>query len=161
MKLFGKGKSNTELPTGSNIIAEKLNGFYEKLQVGWVQWMDRHTASLTKRDWALRLFCFVLCMGSYSAYRLINGVNGTKQKLFTITEIHKPISPGRTGTGLKDKAIISEAEHGRILRFHHYMDSLSADPSGKRIYDSIKQYRPGLMDSIRQIEDYYQQLKDK
>ncbi len=41
------------------------------------------------------------------------------------------------------------------------MDSLSADPSGKRIYDSIQQYRPGLMDSIRQIEDYYQQLKDK
>jgi len=41
------------------------------------------------------------------------------------------------------------------------MDSLARSPSGKILYDSIISQRPGLMDSVRFIENYYQQLKQK
>jgi hypothetical protein len=35
------------------------------------------------------------------------------------------------------------------------MDSLARSPSGKNLYDSITSQRPGLMDSVRFIEQLY------
>ncbi|ULT38451.1 hypothetical protein KRR40_25400 [Niabella defluvii] len=56
---------------------------------------------------------------------------------------------------------MSEAEYSRIKRFRVYMDSLARSPAGRTLYDSIIYHRPGLMDSVRFIENYYQQLKQK
>jgi hypothetical protein len=36
------------------------------------------------------------------------------------------------------------------------MDSLKSDITGKSVYDSLLRARPGLMDSIRLMENYYE-----
>ena len=52
----------------------------------------------------------------------------------------------------------SEKELVAIRAFEHWMDSLSKDGAGWRTYDSIIRQRPGLMDSARQAEAYYNHL---
>ena len=66
-----------------------------------------------------------------------------------------------TGEPPIEAAEVSEAEYSRIKKFRMYMDSLARSPSGKILYKSITRHRPGLMDSVRFIENYYQQLKQK
>jgi hypothetical protein len=39
-----------------------------------------------------------------------------------------------------------------IKRFRSWLDSLEADTTGRKIYDSILQHRAGLLDSLGQIE---------
>jgi hypothetical protein len=52
----------------------------------------------------------------------------------------------------------SEKELLAIRAFEHWMDSLSKDGAGRRTYDSIIRQRPGLMDSARQAEAFYNHL---
>ncbi|ULT42924.1 hypothetical protein KRR40_05095 [Niabella defluvii] len=86
---------------------------------------------------------------------------GQKDNSITITPIKKPKHATETGETKTDAAEVSEAEYSRIKNFRVYMDSLARSPSGKALYDSINNHRPGLMDSVRFIENYYQQLKQK
>jgi hypothetical protein len=38
--------------------------------------------------------------------------------------------------------------------FQKWLDSLQADSNGRKIYDTIRRERPGLLDSLRQVEKY-------
>ena len=67
----------------------------------------------------------------------------------------------KKGEANLEPAEVSEAEYSRIKRFRVYMDGLARSPAGKTLYDSIIHHRPGLMDSVWFIENYYQQLKQK
>ena len=46
-----------------------------------------------------------------------------------------------------------------IRRFLQQMDSLRQDSTGHRLYDSICQFRPGLIDSARTAEKFYNLFK--
>jgi len=43
----------------------------------------------------------------------------------------------------------------RLERGRRYLDSLAQTPSLKEKFDSLKLARPGLLDSLKQAEDYY------
>lgn len=43
----------------------------------------------------------------------------------------------------------------RLSRGRSYLDSLRQDPALKYKYDSLMRARPGLLDSLRQAEDYF------
>jgi hypothetical protein len=47
------------------------------------------------------------------------------------------------------------ATPGQWHSFRRWLDSLQADSNGKKIYDTIIKQRPGLVDSLRQIEKEY------
>ncbi|TRW22016.1 hypothetical protein FMM05_18850 [Flavobacterium zepuense] len=161
MKLFKSKKGNSDEPS-KGIIAEKLTAIYNKLQSGWAGWMSQRTSDLSKRDWVISLACFVLLMGGYSTYLVISGFTGTSAVISNnVSNIRKPAYTGQMDEPQNTGAPPSDAGHARIVGFRKYMDSLQADPSGKRIYDSIIKKRPGLMDSLVQVENYYQQFKNK
>jgi hypothetical protein len=44
---------------------------------------------------------------------------------------------------------------GQWHSFRRWLDSLQSDSNGKKIYDTIRKQRPGLLDSLRQIEAEY------
>ncbi len=42
-----------------------------------------------------------------------------------------------------------------IQQFRSWLDSLQTDSAGRKIYDSIRRQRPGLLDSLGQLEKSY------
>ena len=54
--------------------------------------------------------------------------------------------------GIKRKVLIFME---KITSFRKYMDSLGRSPTGKKMHDSIVLNRPGLLDSLTIIENYY------
>lgn len=160
MKLFPKRKESSSGP-GPNAISKGIRTGYKRLQGGWANWMTKRTEKFSRRTWVLLLALFVLSVSTYSAYLAVNALTGKKGSSITITPIKKPARATETGEANKEAAEVSEAEYGRIKKFSAYMDSLARSPSGKILHDSITRHRPGLMDSVRFIENYYQQLKQK
>lgn len=87
---------------------------------------------------------------------LLGSFQWKRKAIFSILPIHRPGFFHETGEIEPDnRFVLPSGEYERIHRFRLYMDSLSANPSGKKAYDSILLYRPGLMDSVLFIEKHY------
>ena len=123
--------------------------------------MMKRTEKFSRCTWIVLLVLFVLSVSTYSVYLAVNSFIGKAGNSITITPIKKPKHATETGEVNKEAVEVTEAEYSRIKKFRMYMDSLAQSASGKTLYDSITSHRPGLMDSVRFIENYYQQLKQK
>lgn len=161
MKLFKRRTESKADSTKPNAISKGMKAGYKRLQGGWATWMMRRTENFSRRTWVVALILFVLSGSTYSTYLAVSAFTGKKANAITITPIKKLKHATETGETHIEAAELSEAEYTRIKRFRVYMDSLARSPSGKILYDSIISQRPGLMDSVRFIENYYQQLKEK
>ncbi len=82
---------------------------------------------------------------------------GRKKKptLVQVQNINYPKYFEESGEGSLSESIISKDQYARIHSFKNYMDSLASDAVGKAIYDSIVANRPGLLDSIKLLEEVY------
>jgi hypothetical protein len=160
MKLFFKRKES-DSESRPNSLSKGIQTAYKRMQGAWANWMEKRTKNFSWCTWLVLLILFVLSAGTYSIYLAVNAITGKRSNSITITPIKRPKHATETGETNKDAAEVSEAEYSRIKRFRIYMDSLARSPSGKILYDSITQHRPGLMDSVRFIENYYKQLNQK
>lgn len=160
MKLFSKRRETDSVPK-TNALSKAVQTGYKRVQGGWANWMMRHTEKFSRRTWVVLLVLFVLSVSTYSVYIAVSAFTGKRSNSITITPIKKPKHATETGEANKEAMEVSEAEYSRIKKFSAYMDSLARSPSGKIQYESITSHRPGLMDSVRFIENYYQRLKQK
>ena len=160
MKLFVKKKGN-DMEAKPNILSKWLQVGYKRIQGGWANWMRLRTEHFSQRTWIVLLILFVLSTSTFCVYVAVNAITIKGNNSITITRIKKPKHTTETGEAHTNVAEMSEAEYNRIKKFRLYMDSLARSPSGKNLYDSITLRRPGLMDSVRFLENYYQQLKQK
>ncbi len=160
MKLFSKRKQNDPV-SKSNALSKAVSAGYKRAQGGWANWMMKRTENFSKRTWIMLLALFVLFVSAYNIYVVVSTLNANGNAPFFVTPIKKPKHLTETGEVNKQAVGVAEAEYNRIKNFRMYMDSLARSPSGKNLYDSITKHRPGLMDSVRFIEKYYQQLNQK
>lgn len=144
-----------------NGVSKGMQVFYNRLRHIWAKWMEKRTAKLSPGNWKMALALFVLLTGGYSIYLAVNGFTSKGTTTFSITPIRKPGHLTETGEAKTTLPQVSQAEYRRIRNFRMYMDSLARSPSGRSVYDSITHNRPGLMDSVRFIENYYQQFKNE
>ncbi|MEO7047496.1 MAG: hypothetical protein ABI091_19510 [Ferruginibacter sp.] len=160
MKLFFKRKES-DAQLKPNVIAKGMQAIYNRLQDGWARWMMKRTEKFSRGTWTVLLSLFVLSASAYSVHILLNAFAGNGGNSITIIPIKKPMHLAETGEERITAPEVSEAEYSRFKRFRMYMDSLARSPSAKIFYDSITSHRPGLMDSLRFIENYYQKSKSK
>lgn len=155
MKLTFKRKNNTITGT-KNSIWEKFEKANLRLQYKCAQWLERKTAHFSRLNWILVLFTFILFTGGCSIYLIVNSFSNNKSKNITITPITIPTNliPSKEKP-LELNAIISKTELEKITSFRKYMDSLGRSPTGKKMHDSIVLKRPGLLDSLTIVENYY------
>jgi hypothetical protein len=52
-------------------------------------------------------------------------------------------------------SLITHDEYACINQFKHYLEQLKENTSGKKMYDSLLQVRPYLLDSIHQVDSIY------
>ncbi len=150
-----------QLSQHPGIVSKGFRAIYGHTQDKWAGWMSRRTAHFSRKTWLLLLLLFVLCMGTSSTYLAIHSLIAKASQPLQVTPIIRPKHITETGEVTTSSSQIPDAEYNHIKRFRLYMDSLARSPGGKWMYDSITLHRPGLMDSVRFIENYYQQLKQQ
>lgn len=148
---------NNSHDTIANNIAQKCIKFQEQSAT----YMQRKSERLSDQAKKFVLVLFFLLSCGYCLYLISEGFFNSKSKTFSIAPIKIPEHLSKAGDKNKGTVIVSKAEYERIHRFKLYMDSLARNASDKRLYESILSRRPGLMDSIRVIENLYQLQSSK
>ncbi|MEO7978882.1 hypothetical protein [Flavobacterium sp.] len=127
-----------------------------RLQHKCAQWLEQKTAHFSRLHWIVVLFTFIVFTGGCSIYLIVTSFSGNTTKNITVIPITKPTSSlSVKKNDIELNTIISKVELEKIIRFRRYVDSLGRSPTGKKTHDSIVQYRPGLLDSLAILENYY------
>jgi hypothetical protein len=158
MKFTFKKNSKNRPSEPNNSKDSLLQRFDEanlRLQYKCAHWLERKTAHFSRKSWIVILFCFTVFTCGHCIYVILNSFSPAKTSSITITSITKPAAVQSKDEIVKRSVIISKNEFEKIIRFRRYIDSLGRSPTGKKVYDSIVQYRPGLLDSLTIIENYY------
>lgn len=137
-------------------VADKIALWLSKVQAGFAKWMGGKINPLpvVRKKYLLFSFCFML--SGYSLWLIVSPIVETKKEVeIKIQAMRFPKAPVKKQKQIST-LLISPAEYRRIHGFKIYLDSLAAGAPGRTIYDSIVATRPGLMDSLLMIEEYYQ-----
>ncbi|WP_175556860.1 hypothetical protein [Flavobacterium johnsoniae] len=98
---------------------------------------------------------FITASGSISIYN-IYGAFSSKEKPVAIGIISNSTSVVMKPVQVRtNDRVLSKVEFEKIFRINSYLDSLKQSKEGQKLYDSIKNYRPGLLDSLVFVENYY------
>lgn len=158
MKIFA-AREKRKADSSRNALSRLLRTCCNRVHVSWANWMTQRTKNFSFRSWIVMLILFVITTGGYCIYLAVGAFINPKSDSVKIGRIRRPQNAVEAGDINRASIEISAEEYYRIRRFRLYMDSLARSPSGKLEYDNITSRRPGLMDSIRFIEHYYQQSK--
>jgi hypothetical protein len=136
-------------------LLERCNEAIFLLQHKCAQWLEQKTAHLSAKSWIVILFCFIVFTVGGNIYLIVDGLNGNSNKIE-----RSLISRSTTAAAFDTKnktfnTSLSKTELERMARFQMYMDSLGRSPNGKQVQDSMLRLRPGLLDSLVIVEDYY------
>ena len=116
------------------------------------KWVEKKTSNYSKTK-ALVLFS-IFCMAS--TILLLGIATGGFYSTDKIDCKIKILKQGKVNPDSEQKIIPSRDEVLRRLeRGRKYLDSLARTPALKEKFDSLIWARPGLLDSLKQAEDYY------
>lgn len=140
-----------------NPVMEKLAiGLATKIkavQVRWAKIMERLFNRLSRRGKRIALLLFVCGMILLSAHMVAGGLRATKEPSLP-TAISMPKNVQQPNISIRADLVFA-----RIQKFKQALDSLSQSDDGRRKREQFLKGRPGLMDSIRMVEKYYEQYK--
>ena len=119
--------------------------------------MTKQTANVSFTNLLVIWVFFIAFSGGYSIYLIVSNLSGTAATSIPVIPVVKPVKRWQTDNEAgKGNRFVSKAEFEKISRFRTYLDSLTRSPTGKKIHDSIAYNRPGLLDSLTVVENYYQ-----
>ena len=142
------------------LFSSRLN----RLLQGWASRLQERSERLTPFGKKALLLVFLFVFGGCSIYmgwraiarpEDIGGIILPENSIIPDTR-ERPSSVARPEYGL-----ITDREYNRIRAFQHYLDSLGRTAIGKLQVDSLLQRRPGLIDSLGQIERLYLEQHNK
>jgi hypothetical protein len=127
-----------------------------RLQSRWADYLQRKSDRLSAKVKKYALISFCLLAGGCSLYSIIESFRTTSDNVFSVAPIKVPEHAIKTEEANRQPSIIiTKDAFENVQRFRYYMDSLTRSSSGKRTHDSILAARPGLMDSVRIIDEMY------
>lgn len=142
--------------TGNNRFKPLFDRYFQIVQHLWVVKMNTLTQGLSRKKLICGLMVFTVFSGSFFINKIVQVFSNTATVSLKIPAESKPLAVGEKNRELITiESSLSKAELERLNNFRHYLDSLSSDKQGRKIYDSIKRSRPGLIDSLAFIEEYY------
>lgn len=122
----------------------------------WAKKMSSITSRLSERMLICLLALFVVLAGGACFYSISKSFSNATSLDIKIIRITKPVDAFEKSFGTIGRPLPSSRnEFKRVIDFKMYLDSLGRSPTGRTVYDSIDKYRPGLMDSLIFIENYY------
>lgn len=120
-------------------------------------WLGLQAEKLSRGGKWIFLALFVLFAGGWTVYLVAGSFSGKSVISYPFLQMKSTPSLPASKRGLRHMGpLLSKEEYGRIHRFTLYIDSLKATASGRRLLDSVTGNRPGLLDSLRLVENLYQ-----
>jgi hypothetical protein len=112
-------------------------------------WLQRKTVNLPRGRLKLYAVLFLLFFGSWNGWIIVQALVDPKPATPS-AQIHlsHPTLPAV-------RSPVDPFSLAGIQKFRCWLDSLHTDTVGQKIYDSIQHSRPGLLDSLQQIEKTY------
>lgn len=143
-------------------VGTKIAKAIIKAQTEFAKRMNKKVSGVSMRKLKIGLAFFCLLSAGTSIYVALNAVleNDKVNSSFKIDQTSVPKHFDKTGDEARDVQNELNVElYHQIKTFKVYMDSLKRN--AKAEYDSIIISRPGLMDSIKMLEQIYlsQQIK--
>ncbi len=131
-------------------ISKTLHGLQGHLAVV----LNAKGAHLSSRSKKIGLALFCLSFGSLSILALASVLQTGSVQI----KVALPAQLTVPGYFIQEETTVpsftnDDFKNIRLLKSH--LDSLQASPRGRKIYDSIMRYRPGFVDSLRQLETNY------
>lgn len=154
---FRKNYRKSHRPAGiKHSLWQVLDRANLRLQRSCARWLERKTAHFSPLYWMGILFCFTVFTASCSIYLIASSFSGSTTKNIPLIPITKPMSPVPLRENPVGPPVMgSQTDFEKIIRFGRYIDSLGRSPTGMKIRDSLLQDRPGLLDSLAIVENYY------
>jgi hypothetical protein len=149
--MFGRKKKEKDYGWQDK-AADKIVHVCIQLQSRFAKFMDKHVSTISPRRLKIILILFCVMSGGLSFYLSINALFEKKKidRVLEVKRIHTPRHFDRTGDEVKETGNhLSESLYSTIQQYKRYMDS-----TGQAI-------RPGLADSIKQLERIYHSQKIK
>jgi len=136
-------------------IGAKVESMQQKAARALSRWFEKR--SLRRKKLLMFVFCTAFSCGSIAA--LIGAFQHKRLPQITIGAIRLP--PHATGNGDPPAPPndIPPYVRNEVSAFRHYVDSLRKDSAGRSAYDSLVRARPGLLDSLAQLERILQTTK--
>ena len=153
MRLFSK--HNEVASPGKDKVAKGIAEFILKMNSGFARYMKKLTAKLSSSTMKVFLIVFLAFGTTLSFYFVIASfITDEHLKTFRIDRISIPRNVEKDGDeSAQQPTAITMKEYDEMKGFTHYMDSLK----GSRKSDSILLNRPGLMDSVKMLQQIYEQ----
>ncbi|PSK90778.1 hypothetical protein [Taibaiella chishuiensis] len=154
--MFGFGRKKQRL-NWTTPMADKANEAMAKrihiTQSWWASWMSRKTEKMTSRAKALVFFTYLIIMTAAGLYCILGGFGDQETTVHKSEHLRIPLIENRETKGMENGVpkIVLE----RIRAFRLKLDSMSTTVQGRIKVDSIMRSRPGLLDSIRRVEEMY------
>ena len=118
--------------------------------------LNQKTANLNERGKVILLVLILIFLGGGSIYIIVDGLSSpAKSSVIAPQSISVPRHFDKTGDSRVLKQSITSDEMAKIKDFRHLLDSLKNSQFGYPMYDSLMNARPGLMDSLIQLERLY------
>lgn len=121
---------------------------WKRAQSAWADWMQKKTTNMSQRTLVVLLFLFISCSIVLNCFILTGHFIQSDLEYGTVSQ---PVNLYHLEDNSKSLSV--EQELAQMRDFRRYMDSLNLSPQGKLIYDSIVSAHPGLLDSVKQIEN--------
>ncbi len=130
--------------------AGKIAGAGIKVQAKFASGMNRVFATISMKKMKSFLVLSSIVCGGYSVYLIAHAIFGSdlQQPSFKVKQMNIPKHLNRNGSEVNEPGDhVSDEVFFEIQRHKRYMDSMKMD------------IRPGLMDSIKVLEQIYQSQK--
>jgi hypothetical protein len=138
------------------INSKAANRYYELAKHKWTREMGRICSGLSREKLIAFLLVFTGLTSSMSLALLYRGLVSGTYCVMAMDRISKPVEVNQRVIKTKSTSFfISPGNNTSITIAREYLDSLKGSPKGKKTYDSIILGRPGLLDSLIFIENYY------
>ena len=139
----------------SGLIRHQLGRLYSFTQSKWSEWMSATARRLSRAQLLAIWILLTISTGSYCMYLIVDSAFsvGSERTLkgsdFPIMRVN--LNPGRQ----QQIALPDRNGYEETAKLRRYFDSLGRSPTGSLQYDSIRNARPGLLDTLKQLENYY------
>lgn len=152
-------KKNKNVDAPDSTVRDKaavgIGMFINNMHKRFGSTLNRKTAALSQRGKIVFLIVFCLSFGGGSLYIMFDGWNSAAStNLLKLKSISVPKHIDKTGAP-NVRVLITARDIQKIQSFRRYMDSLKTTNQGLVIHDSILHARPGLMDSLTEVERLY------
>lgn len=130
-----------------------LANYYGQMRDRWARKMSALTTELSKRDMILILAGFVFFGSSLNFLIVYDSFKNHTPESIRISTISKVLTGPQEKKSVLQPFAISGEKYKAMMDFKMYLQG--QDSGAKALYDSLRIWRPGLLDSLVYIENYY------